>query len=142
MSDTPDPLEWLALRIALGVVAVIVIAVVTGWKVNDIASPPRPSRLELTLRCLTTEKGVVAVSPAGDPLSATAGAGSLRATIEGNGVIAALASNQEQAIKIERQYHQVGGALLGRLERRDRVIYLFDRVASPTQQQTLYDCQY
>ena len=84
----PDRLEWLSLRIALGVVALIVAAVVVGWKAYDFVHP-RPTRLELTLRRLVVEKGVVAVAPAGGPLSATASAGSLRATIEGSGVIAA-----------------------------------------------------
>lgn len=141
MSDKPDRREWLSLRIALGVVALIVAADVVGWKVHDIAHP-RPTRLERSLACLKDEKGVVTVVPAGDPLSALAGAGSLRATIEGNGVTVALASSQKEAIKIERYYHQVGGALRGRLERRDRTVYLWEGVAEPTQRQAMYDCQY
>ena len=141
MSEALDPHEWLALRFALVAVAAIALTVAVGWQVERILDPP-PTRLESTLRCLTVEKGFVAVAPAGDPLSATAGAGSLRATIEGNGVTVALASSIEQAVEIERRYHQLGGALPGRLERRDRVVYLFDGVASPTQQQALYDCQY
>lgn len=141
MSDKPDVLEWLYLRIALGVVALIVAADVAGWKVHDIVHP-RPTRLERTVFCLKDNEGVVAVFPAGDPVSATAGAGSLRATIEGNGVTVSLASSEEQAIKIERDYHQVGGELRGRLERRDRTVYLWEGVASPTQRQAMYDCQY
>ena len=141
MSDERDRREWLYLRIALGVVALIVVADVAGWKVHDLKNP-RPTRLELSLRCLRDEKGAVAVTPAGDPVSSLAGGGSLRTTIEGNGVIVALASSQEQAIKIERYYHLVGGALRGRLERRDRAVYLWEGVASPTQRQAMYDCQY
>ena len=141
MSDTSDKLEWLYMRIALGVVALIVVADVVGWKVHDIVHP-QPTRLERIVFCLKDNQGVVAVVPAGDPISNTTGAGSLRATIEGNGVIVALASSEEQAIGIERDYHSVGGELRGRLERRDRTVYLWEGVASPTQRQAMYDCQY
>ena len=141
MSDERDRREWLYLRIALGVVALIVVADVAGWKVHDLKNP-RPTRLELSLRCLNGEKGVATVVPTGDLLAESAGEGALKTTIEGNGVTVALASSQEQAIKIERYYHLVGGALRGRLERRDRAVYLWEGVASPTQRQAMYDCQY
>jgi hypothetical protein len=85
---------------------------------------------------------VAVVVPAGDPLADSAGKGSLKTTIEGNEVTVALASSQKQAVTIERYYHQVGGALRGRLERRDRTVYLWRFRSSPTQRQAMYDCQY
>lgn len=142
MNDNRDRLEWLSVRAALCVTALILIADVVGWKVYEAAQSAPPTRLELSLRCLNDEKGVATVVPAGDPVSGTAGAGSLRTTIEGNGVVVALASTEEQAITIERYYHRVGGELRGRLERRDHTVYLWDGVASPTQRQAMYDCQY
>jgi hypothetical protein len=141
MSDQPDGLEWAYLRIALAVVALIVVADVAAWKVRDIAHP-RPTRLERTVFCLKDNKGVVAIVPAGDPVGDTARAGSLRATIEGNGVTLALAKSEEEAVKIERDYRAVGSDLEGRLERRGFSVFLWQGVASPTQRQAMYDCQY
>jgi hypothetical protein len=133
--------EWTYLRAALVVVAVLAVADVAAWKVHDWRHPP-PTRLESTVRCFEGEKGVLVTVPAGDPLSASAAGGSLRTTVEGNGVIVVLAGSEEQARKLEQTYRDVGGDLSGRLERRDRTVYLWDRPSSPTQRQATYDCQY
>ena len=140
MTVAPDAREWLYLRIALGAVALIVSAVLVGWKVNDIVHP-RATRLELTVDCLTG-RGVTPIVPSGDPLADSAGSGSLKATIEGNTVTVALAASQRKAVRIEEYYHSVGGDLEGRLERRDRSVYLWAFPSSPTQRQAMYDCQY
>ena len=141
MSDTPDGLEWLYLRIALGVVALIVVADLGVWKVHDIRYP-RPTRLERTVSCLEGRKGLVPVVPAGDPISNTAGAGSLRVTVEGSEVIVSVARSGDEAARIERNYRAVGGNVEGRLERRGRYVFLWQGIATPTQRQTMYDCQY
>ncbi len=142
MSAAPDPLEWLALRIALVAVASIVAVVGVVWKIRDSRLPPPPTRLEQTIRCLHGEKGLDVVSPAGDPVSSTAGDGSLKTKVEGNGAVVSLASSVEQAKKIFRYYHALGGDLEGKLERRGLTVYLWERTASPTQRQGLYDCEY
>lgn len=136
-----DPREWPYLRVALLAVAAFVIADVIVWKVHDWRHPP-PTRLASTIRCLESEKGLPVTVPAGDPLSATAADGSLRTTVEGNGVIVALAGSEEEARKLEQAYRNVGGDLTRRLERRGRTVYLWDRPSSPTQRQGTYDCQY
>ena len=141
MSDESDRLEWLYVRIALGVVALIVVAAVVAWKMHDIVHP-RPTRLERTVGCLSGNKGLFAVVPAGDPISDTARAGSLRVTVEGSEVIVSLAKSQDEAARIERNYRAIGGNLVGRLERRGRSVFLWQGVASPAQRQTMYDCQY
>lgn len=141
MNERLDNREWLYVRIALVVVALVVVADVAGWKVHDILHP-RPTRLQQTVRCLTEKRGVHPVVPAGDPLADSAGKGSLKATIEGNEVTVALASSQKQAAKIEGYYLGLGGDLEGRLERRDRTVYLWRFRSSPTQRQAMYDCQY
>jgi len=142
MSDDPERLEWLFLRIALGVVALIMVAVVVGWKVHDLGRPPAPTRLALDIGCLKSEKGIATVVPAGDPLADSAGDGSFRTTIEGNEVTVALASSKEQAARIERYYNDVAGDLQGRLERRETTVYLWKFKSSPSQRQAMYDCQY
>jgi hypothetical protein len=141
MSGKPDGLEWLLLRVALGVVALVVVADVVVWKLHDRANP-QPTRLERSVFCLKDNKGVVAVVPAGDPLADSAGEGALTTTVEGNDVTVALASSDEQAITIERSYRAVADDLGGRLERRGRTVYLWRFESSPTQRQTMYDCQY
>jgi uncharacterized membrane-anchored protein len=133
--------EWVFLRAALVVVAVVAVVDVAVWKVRDL-TVDKPSRLELTVRCLRDEKGVTPVVPAADPLATSAGDGSLQVTIEGNGVTVALASSVEQAMKIVRDYRALASGLEGRLERRDRAVYLWLNVSSPTQRQVMYDCQY
>ena len=135
-----DPLEWLAVRIALGLVALIAVAVIGAWKIDDTRHP-RPTRLAQTVACLEG-RGLTPTVPAGDPLSGTARAGSLRVTVEGSEVIVSLAKSWEEAARIERGYRLVGGDLEGRLERRGRSVFLWQGVATPTQQQTMYDCKY
>lgn len=137
----PDPREWLYLRIALGAVALIAVADVVAWKVHETIYPP-PTRLEQTVRCLKDEMGVEAVVPAGDPLSATAGDGSFRATVQGNGLIVALASTVEEASAIESNYRRVGGELTGRLERRDRTVYLWESPSLESQRRAMSECRY
>lgn len=140
MSDDPK-LDWLYMRVALVVVALVGVADVLAWKAHDIIYP-QPTRLERATLCLTNNHGTVAVVPAADPLARSAGEGSLQATIEGNDVTVALASSEEQARKIERDYNTVASGLEGRLERRNRTVYLWRFRASPTQRQAMYDCLY
>ena len=66
----------------------------------------------------------------------------LKTTIEGNDVTVSLASSEKQAAEIERFYRAVGGDLEGRLELRQRTVYLWRFRSSPTQRQAMYDCQY
>lgn len=141
MSESSDRLEWLYLRVALGLVALIAVAVVVSGNARYVAHP-QSARLKTTIACLKERKNVVAVVPAGDPLADSAGDGSLKTTIEGNDVTVALASSQRQAAKIERYYNAVAGDLEGRLERREKTVYLWAFTSSPTQRQAMYDCQY
>lgn len=133
--------EWRVLRAAMAVLAVLIAADLVAWEVRELTIY-RPTRLELSLRCLRNEKGVLVVTPAGSPIADSARAGSLRTRIEGNGVTVALAATAAEARKLQRDYRSVAGGLAGRLERRGLVVYLWEGVASPTQRQTMYDCAY
>ena len=123
------------------VVTLLFLGVVVTWAVRDVTHD-EPTRLELVVRCLTKEQGLAVTIATGDPLADSAGDGALRTTIEGNDVTIVLASTPEQAIELEREYRVLGTDLEGRLERRDRTVYLWKNVSSPTQRQHAYDCQY
>ena len=135
-----DPREWRFLRLSLAVVALVAVVDAGAWKLHDLAHPP-PSRLESSVNCLR-QNGLSPVTPAVDPLARSAGEGSFQVVAEGNGVAVALASSDAQAKRIERYYHDVAGELKGRLERRELTVYLWQGIATPTQRQRLYDCQY
>ena len=141
MSVAVDEADWAYLRVALVVVGVIVVAVLVAWKVHDAVYPP-PTRLGRTVFCLKDNHDLAATVPAGDPVSSIARSGSFRVTVEGSEVIVSLAKSEHEAVKIEQAYRAVGGDLTGRLERRGRSVYLWQGVATPTQRQTMYGCQY
>lgn len=143
MSTARDTLEWRFLRIALGAVALIMVSVLAGWKVHDLREPTPLTRLQLSVRCLHEEKGIASVVvPAGDPLADSAGDGSFKTKVEGNPVTVALASSEAEAVKLERYYRNLSGGLARRLERRYKTVYLWMFTSSPSQRQTMYDCQY
>lgn len=140
MTAGGDPREWRFLRLALVVVALVFAADAAAWGLHDRSHPP-PTRLGSSVSCLV-QHGVTPVVPAGDPLADSTADGSFRAVIEGNGVTVALASSDEETARIARYYRDVGGDLAGRLDRRLRTVYLWQFKASPTQRQTMYDCEY
>jgi hypothetical protein len=137
----PDTAEFVYLRWSIVAVGVIAVIVVAAWKAHDAIYPP-PTRLERTVFCLKDHHDLVAVVPAGDPISNTARAGSFRVTVEGSEVVVSLAKSESEAAMIEQSYRAVGGNLEGRLERRGRSVFLWQGVATPTQRQTMYDCEY
>ena len=101
------------------------------------------TRLQLSVRCLHEEKGIASVVvPAGDPLADSAGDGSFKTKVEGNPVTVALAASEAEAVKLERYYRNLSGGLARRLERRYKTVYLWMFTSSPSQRQTMYDCQY
>ena len=87
------------------------------------------------------EKGLKLETPR-DPIAQSAELGALRTVVETNGITVAVASGSKSAEKIIASYHAIAGELEGRLEQRGRLVYLWDRPASPTQRQTMFDCTY
>ena len=132
--------EWAYLRAALLAVGALLLVAIVGWRVHD-AVHDEPTAYELLTTCLRKEKQV-AFAPTRDPVARSAELGSLRTTIETNGVTVAVASSPRAAERITADYRAVAGALGERLELRGRTVYLWDRPPSPTQRQTLYDCTY
>ena len=133
--------DWAFLRAGLLAVAALCVAALVGWGVYSAVHDERPIVERITI-CLRAEKGVRVETPR-DPIAASAELGALRTVIETNGVTIAIAKNRENADRILASYRRVAPDLeAGRLERRGRLVYLWDRPASPTQRQALFDCEY
>jgi hypothetical protein len=132
--------EWRYLRGALGAIAVVVALQIGGWLVYRAVHEETPPLSE-TIRCLTREKLLELVTDT-DPIAASARGGWVATRVEGNGVHAAIAHSTSEAERLVDLYTSVAGELTGRLERRGKVVYIWEGVASPTQRQTMYDCHY
>jgi hypothetical protein len=132
--------DWLFLRAGLVTVGVLCGLAVAGWGVYSVVHE-EPGLFAKVTGCLVREKGAPLAAPR-DPIAQSAELGAVRTLIETNGVTISVASSAQSADRIVAAYRQVAGDLRGRLERRGRLVYLWDRPASPTQRQAAYDCQY
>ena len=133
--------EWTFLRAGLLIVAVLCVSSLVGWGVYSAVHDERPIVERITI-CLTAEKGVTVEKPR-DPVAQSAELGALRTVIETNGVTISVAKDRKSAERIVAAYRGIADDLEeGRLERRGRLVYLWDRPASPTQRQALFDCEY
>jgi hypothetical protein len=139
MSEAGRELRFLGL--AFAAIAVVLIAQLVGWRVHD-ALHDEPTRRELTERCLRESKFLTLGGSGRDAIAAGASSGAVTTVVETNPVTIVFAADDEEAAEIVAAYHAVGGDLTERLEQRDDTVYLWERPASPTQRQHLYDCQY
>ena len=140
----PDREEWRYLRAGFVIVLALVVAQVGGWLVYR-AVHDEPSALELTEKCLRREKLLPVEPVRGDPIAARARGGALATRVEGNGVYVVIAKSEDEAIELANAYLATAGRKIEiRLERRGKVVYVWElvRVPSPTQRQTMYDCRY
>jgi hypothetical protein len=136
--------EWRYLRGASAIVAVLVVAELAGWIVYRTAHH-EPTALELTERCLRREKQLPIESIAGDRIASMARGGALATRVAGNGVRVAIARSDEEATRLAESYLRTEGRKIGiRLDRRGRVVYVWEAVRAPhsTERQTMYDCWY
>jgi hypothetical protein len=129
------------LGLAFAALGVLLLAQLVGWRVHD-ALHDEPTRRELTERCLRESKFLTLAGPGRDAIAAGASSGAVTTVVETNPVTIVFAADEEEAAEIAAAYQAIGGVLTGRLERRDDTVYLWERPASPTQRQHLYDCQY
>jgi hypothetical protein len=132
--------EWPYLRGALIALAALLVLQVVGWLVYRAVHEETPP-LQETIRCLTREK-LLELTSEPDPIAASASRGWVATRVEGNGVHLAIAGSTSEAERIVELYQSVAGRLEGRIERRGKVVYLWEGIASPTQRQTMYDCHY
>jgi hypothetical protein len=133
--------EWRYLRAAFVALAAFLLLQLAGWLVYRSVHEETPP-LELTVRCLTREKLLEVRPTTDDPIASSARGGSVATRVEGNGVHVAIARSGSEAERLVDYYMSVAGELNGRLEKRGKVVYLWEGVASPTQWQTMYDCFY
>ena len=144
MSEPGASDDWPYLRVAFMVVLAFVVAQLAGWIVYR-AVRHEPTALSLTDRCLRREK-LLRVGPVlDDPVAGSAHGGALATRVEGNGVHVAIATSDAEAAALVATYLETAGRNVEtRLERRGRVIYLWEQALAPTptQRQTMYDCWY
>ena len=138
---TESARELRVLLASLAVAGAVLLVQLVGWRVHD-ALDDQPTRRELTETCLREEKGLTLVPPRRDPIAANADGGAVSTVIETNPVTIVFARDEEEAERVAAAYRAVGGQLTGRLEVRGSTVYFWTRVASPTQRQQVYDCQY
>jgi hypothetical protein len=133
--------DWVFLRAGLLAVAALFLSALVGWGVYSVVHED-PGAFARVKTCLVKEKGATLETPR-DPIARTAELGAVRTVVETNGVTISVASDPESADRIVAAYRRVASDLEeGRLEKRGRLVFLWDRPASPTQRQALFDCQY
>lgn len=144
MTEPPAADEWRYLRVGFTVVLVLVVAELVGWLVYRSVHHA-PTALALTERCLVREK-LLRIEPLrDDPVAGTARGGALATRVEGNGVHVVIARSDAEAEKLVAAYLETTGRNVEvRLDRRGRVVYLWEQAVAPTptQRQTMYDCWY
>jgi hypothetical protein len=133
--------EWRWLGLSLLAVALLAVAQLVGWGIRSLVYE-EPSAFELMVRCLHNEKGVVVDLDFPDVVARGAGGGAFSAVVETNGVHVSIGRDAGDAERVVARYQNVADHLPGRLLQRGRTVYLFDRPFSPTQLQTLIDCEY
>ncbi len=144
MTRPHPPEEWRYLRAACVLVAVLVVAQLTGWLVYRSVHD-EPSALELTEKCLRREKLLPIEPVAPDSIASTARGGALATRVEGNGVQVVIATSDDEAEDLAAAFLETEGRNIeARLEVRGRVVYVWEAAQepSPTQRQTMYDCWY
>jgi hypothetical protein len=129
--------RWVAIGVAV-VGAVILIQVLGGLGRALIGD--EPSHLELVRTCLT-ERSTPFEPVVGDPVAESAGRGALRTTVEGNAVTVALGGSDRDAERVYDAYTAVGSAdVAARLERRRKVVFLWDRPPTDAQRAFMTLC--
>ena len=115
--------RWVAIGVAV-VGAAILVQVLGG--LGRTLSTDEPSHLELVRTCLT-ERSTPFEPVVGDPVALSARRGALRTTVDGNAVTVALGGSDSDAERVYDAYTAVGtGDVASRLERRRRVVLLWD----------------
>ena len=144
MSEARASEDWRYLRVSFLVVLAFAVAQLAGWLVIRTVRD-ETTALSETEQCLRREKLLPVASVRDDPVARSARGGALATRVEGNGVHVAIATSDAEAAAIVAAYLETTGRNVEtRLERRGRVVYLWEQALppTPTQRQTMYDCWY
>jgi hypothetical protein len=135
--------EWRYLRFAYVLVGVVVVAQVVGWIVYRSVHD-EPTALELTEKCLRREKLLDVQFGGIDPIAGSARKGALATRVGDNRVVVVIAASDDEAVELADAYLATGRKIELRLDRRVRVIYVWElpREPSSVERQTMYDCWY
>ena len=130
--------RWVIIGVA--VVAVTLAVQVVAGAVRAAVSD-EPSYLEKVRTCLI-ERDTPFEPVVGDVIALSAARGALRTTVEGNAVTVALGSSERDA---ERLYEDYAGVttedvVATLLERRRKVVLLWDREPTTSQREFMYLC--
>jgi hypothetical protein len=119
-------------------VAAILAAQVLAGVVRETMSN-EPSHLEKVEICLT-ERSTPFDPVVDDFVALSAGRGALRTSIGGNGVTVALGGSEKDAERVFDAYEAVGTDVTSRLERRRKVVFLWDAPPSGAQRDFMILC--
>jgi hypothetical protein len=130
--------RWVLIGVV--VAALMVGAQVVGGAVRE-GMTDEPSRLELVERCLT-ERSVSFERVSGDPIAESAARGSIRTKVEGTSVTIALGDSEDDAERLYQTYADVAtpGVVGTRLDRRRKVVFLWDDEPTSSQREFVYLC--
>jgi hypothetical protein len=130
--------RWVVIGV-LAVASLLVVQVAAGF-VRDAVSD-EPSYLEKVETCLI-ERDRSFEPAVQDPIASSAERGALKTTIEGNPVTVALGGSEDDAARIYDAYVSVAPAevVKTRLERRRKVVLLWERDPSQSQREFMYLC--
>lgn len=134
-----DPVETRYVVFALAAVAAfLVVQVLGGWIRTAVSD--EPTHLELVQQCLT-ERNVAFEPVTEDFVALSAERGALRTTVAGTALTIALGGSERDAERIYEAYVSVAAEELGaRLERRRKVVFLWDEPPSSAQRDFAYLC--
>jgi len=126
--------------IGVAVVGAIVLAQVFAGLVRE-ATTDEPSRLEKVQTCLR-ERATPYEPVVGDPVALSAEHGALLTSVGGNAVTVALGGSEKDAQRVFDAYTAVatGDVVASRLERRRRVVFLWDAPPSAAQRDFMILC--
>jgi hypothetical protein len=130
--------RWVIIGVVLA--ACLLVAQVAAGIAREAVSDEL-STLERVRICLT-ERDTPFEEAAGDSIALSAARGALRAAVQGNSVTVALGSSETDAARVYASYVSVTTAdvVRTRLERRRRVVFLWEREPTTAQREFMYLC--
>ena len=130
--------RWVAIGVAVVGAAILVAG---ARRPRPCADAPTSRRTSSWCETCLTERSTPFEPVVGDPVALSAGRGALRTTVDGNAVTVALGGSDSDAERVYDAYTAVGtGDVASRLERRRRVVLLWDSPPTAAQRAFMTLC--